>query len=675
MIADPVQLVLSRLRERGHEPHPAGKGWSSTCPTHEDKSPSLSVGVGDTGGAVLHCHAGCEPGAVVAALGLTTRDLFADDLKAPAMRRKVEKPPRTFLTWEAAANSVADGRGTPSMAWEYHDAQGALVGVVCRWNLPEGKKCIPPVSPQPDGSWAATGMAKLRPLYRLPDVIAAETVYVCEGEKAADAIRSLGLIATTSSFGAKAPHLTDWSQLVGKNVVILPDHDEEGEKYAVAVLKLATEAGVASAVIVHLADIWQGIEKADDAYDWVEAHVAIDRDDLVAMLEQLAAAARKDEPTEGPVMVCVADVEPREVSWLWPKRVPLGRLTLLVGRPKEGKSFPTTDMASRVTTGTDWPDGSECPKGSVILISAEDDPHDTIRPRLDAHYADTSRVHLLKAVRYLDEKGKPHEVMFMLVDVVALETALASKPDWKLVVIDPIGSFLGRRTNAHRDNEVRAVLAPVARLAEKYGIAVLVVCHTRKTPGTNADEQTLGSRGFVGIARAVWHMTRDSEDKSRRLLLPGGQNLAGDVTGLAFTINGEPATLSWEREPVAMSADDALAAACEKPRREKPGPAPEKRDEAVEWLSEILAAGPRLTNDIIEQWTNGEGGSKKTLTRAKKALGVEAYRPENPGPWWWRRPAPWDVGQEQEPASRKEDAPDPLDLLGKTPGTIAFPEA
>jgi RecA-family ATPase len=630
--------------------------------------------VGDTGGAVLHCHAGCEPGAVVAALGLITRDLFADDSTAPATSRKVQKPPRTFLTWEAAAESVSDGRGKPSMAWEYHDAQGDLVGVACRWNLPDGKKSIRPVSRQPDGSWAATGMAKPRPLYRLPDVIAAETVYVCEGEKAADAIRSLGLIATTSSFGAKAPHLTDWSQLVGKKVVILPDHDEEGEKYAVAVLKLAIEAGAASAVIVHLADIWHGIEAADDAYDWIDAHDAIHPADLVAALEQLAARARKEEPTEGPILVCMADVEPREVSWLWHGRVPLGRITLLVGRPKEGKSFLTTDMASRVTTGTPWPDGSECPKGSVILISAEDDPHGTIRPRLDAHYADANRVHLLKAVRHVDEKGTPHEVMFTLEDIATLEKALASHPDCKLVVIDPIGSFLGGRTNAHRDNEVRAILAPVARLAEKYGVAVLVVCHTRKSPGTNADEQTLGSRGFVGIARAVWHMTRDSEDKSRRLLLPGGQNLAGDVAGLAFTINGEPARLVWEREPVAMSADDALAAACEKPRREKPGPAPEKRDEAVEWLTELLADGPGLTTDIIERWTKGEGGSKKTLIRAKKALGVEAYRPKNPGPWWWRLPVPWEVGREQKSTSPKEDAPDPLDLLGKTPGTIAFPE-
>ena len=677
MSHDPVNLVLARLRERGHEPRQVGTGWASTCPAHHDTSPSLSVGVGDNGNAVIHCHAGCDPAAIVAALRLETRDLFADGPGSPPQRQRMRKPPRAFPTWEAAAASISQGRGRPAMTWEYRDALDNVVAIVCRWNLPDGKKDIRPVSRQPDGTWAAVGMQEPRPMYRLPELARAQTVYVCEGEKAADALRSLGLTATTSSFGAKSARKTDWAALAGKSVVIVPDHDDEGEAYAADVARLATVAEATSVLIVRLADIWHGIEPGDDAYDWLEAHDATDPADLVSMLEQLAANARQAPPTEGPVLVCMAEVQPREVRWLWPGRVPLGRLTLLVGRPKEGKSFLTTDMASRVTTGTPWPDGTACPKGSVIFISAEDDPADTIRPRLDAHYADPSRVHLLRAVRHVNEKGKPEEVMFTLADAAALEAAIAAVPDCKLVVIDPIGSFLGGRTDAHRDNEVRAVLAPVAGLAEKYNTAVLVVCHTRKSPGTNADEQTLGSRGFVGIARAVWHMSRDRENKSRRLLLPGGQNLAREPSGLAFTISGEPARLCWEREPVAMTADDALAderRAGSKDTRGRPGPAPEKRDEAADWLTAILASGPRPAADILEQWTAGEGGSKKTLARAKQALGVEAYRPDNPGPWWWRLPHEDDAFAAQEPPAQQSPQPGLLDFLGKTPGLHAFPE-
>ena len=98
-------------------------------------------------------------------------------------------------------------------------------------------------------------------------------------------------------------------------------------------------------------------------------------------------AKPKPEPVEEaaraavqPLLTCLADVEARDVAWFWRYRIPMGRITFIVGRPGEGKSFFTIDMTARVTTGTPWPDGAECPLGSVIIISAEDDPHDTIRP-------------------------------------------------------------------------------------------------------------------------------------------------------------------------------------------------------------------------------------------------------------------------------------------------------
>lgn len=341
-------------------------------------------------------------------------------------------------------------------------------------------------------------------------------------------------------------------------------------------------------------------------------------------------------PVPGPIMTCLADVTPRAISWLWPERMPLGRISMLVGRPGEGKSFLTTDVAARVTTGTPWPDGEPCPRGSVLLLTAEDDPADTIRPRLDAHHADVRHVHLLSAVRRVDDDGH-YERLITLADVDAIEAALLKLTDCKLIIIDPIGSFLGGRTDAHRDNEVRGVLAPVARLAEQYGPAVLVVAHRRKSAGSIADDLALGSRAFTGIARAVWHLSRDRENKARRLLLPGKNNLAREGYGLAFSIIGEPARISWERDPVAMSADDALAVESNG-RDQKPGPVAEAPDAASDWLATALADGPRPAKDLMDEWVNGHSGSKRTLERAKQSLAVEAYRPEVPGPWWWRVP-------------------------------------
>lgn len=340
------------------------------------------------------------------------------------------------------------------------------------------------------------------------------------------------------------------------------------------------------------------------------------------------------EPPSNPVLVCMADVQPRQVQWLWPGRVALGRITLVGGFPGLGKSFLTTDMASRVSTGASWPDGSPCPAGSVILISAEDDPSDTIRPRLDAHHADVRRVHLLSAVRRRTKDGRDCEVLFALEDVVALDTALQAHTDCRLVVIDPIGSFLGRRTDAHRDNEVRGVLAPVARLAEKYGPAIVVVSHWNKAWSSVADDLILGSRAFTGIARAVWHLISDVEDKNRQLLLPGKNNLAPGRGGLAFRIQGDPPALVWEPDPVNMSADDALGLKNRAASNKKPGPKPKARDTAAEWLANLLASGPLAAGEVREA-AEAAGCSWRTVQRAADTIEVKRTRSEFKGGWIW----------------------------------------
>jgi putative DNA primase/helicase len=334
----------------------------------------------------------------------------------------------------------------------------------------------------------------------------------------------------------------------------------------------------------------------------------------------------------GPAIVCMADVESRPVNWLWRNRIARGRITLVVGMPGCGKSFVTCDLASRISTGTPWPDGEPCERGRTIFITAEDDPHDTIRPRLDAHHADVSRIHLLSGVKRV-EKGETKELSFTLTDVDILEEALLKVPECRLVVVDPIGSFLGRRCDAHRDNEVRAVLAPIAKLAEQYETAMLLVAHRRKGAATSADDLALGSRAFTGLARSVWHLSRDPETPLRRLLLPGKSNLAAETTGLAFTIAGEPASVHWERDPVAMSADEALA----RENGGRTGGTSTAEDEAVDWLRARLADGPQPAKDTKDA-ASADGIASRTLDRAKRKLNVRAAPDGYRGPWVWRLP-------------------------------------
>jgi hypothetical protein len=211
--------------------------------------------------------------------------------------------------------------------------------------------------------------------------------------------------------------------------------------------------------------------------------------------------------------------------------------------------------------------------------------------------------------------------------------------DLRLVIIDPIGSYLGGSTDSHRDNEVRGVLAPVAALAAKHGPAVMVVAHRRKGTGTVADDLALGSRAFTGIARAVWHLSRDPQDRHRRLLLPGKNNLAPEGDGLAFTIGGQPPSICWERDPVTMTADDALAAE-NGGDDAKPGPDPIARSAAADWLTDELADMQEHPVAGLRESAQAAGMSWRTVQRAADELRVIRHRATYGGGYAWRLPRP-----------------------------------
>ena len=332
-------------------------------------------------------------------------------------------------------------------------------------------------------------------------------------------------------------------------------------------------------------------------------------------------------------LTCMNNVEPRLIDWLWQFWIAQGRITVLVGMPGAGKSYLTCCMAAKISTGRDWPDGSPCDPGSVIFITSEDDPHDTIRPRLDALGADPNRIHLLSGVIRI-ERGETSEMVFTLADIGLLEEHLQEHQDCKLIVIDPIGSYLGGGVDAYRDNDVRAALSPVANLAEKYGVAVLVVMHRRKSTSSFADDTAMGSRAFTAVARSVIHLCSDADDPERRLLLPGKSNLATKPKGLAFAISGDPATLHWEDAPIEMTADDALAR-----EHAKDG----KRDDAADFLRDLLADGEMPAKEVLAAGRD-KGFGQKAMSSALARLGGTKKR-DGFGPggcWRWSLPAPID---------------------------------
>jgi Protein of unknown function (DUF3987) len=292
----PVERLLGSLPDAKR----AGKGWLARCPAHEDRRASLSINEGDDGRALLHCHAGCEVEAICAAVGLKPADLFVPSTstvfqptpaKRENSRRHNGKPARqTFPTACEAVVELERKRGESVASWTYHDPRGEPLGVVIRWDIPAtrnapAEKDILPVSRFSDG-WRIAGMPEPRPLYRLPDLADVNRIYVCEGEKAADAARSIGLTATTSPHGADSSAKADWAALAGKEVVIVPDNDAAGRKYADAVTNIL--AKLTPAPVVKLLEL-PNLPDGGDIVDWIEAHGdAAEPAELRRQLETLA---------------------------------------------------------------------------------------------------------------------------------------------------------------------------------------------------------------------------------------------------------------------------------------------------------------------------------------------------------------------------------------------------
>ncbi len=389
------------------------------------------------------------------------------------------------------------------------------------------------------------------------------------------------------------------------------------------------------------------------------------------------AAAAGPAARRGPALELLdADkVERRAIDWLWPERFALGALSVVAGDPGLGKSQLTMDMAARVSTGSCWPDGTACPLGSVLAISAEDAPDTTIVPRLMAAGADCRKIKILARVNATAADGRPFGRMLSLAeDVPAMRAALDALGDARLVVIDPISAYLAG-VETHRNADVRAVLAPLADLAAALNVAVVAVTHLNKGSGGKALYRLTGSLAFAAAARAVYVVAEqaapageaDGGAPRRRLFLQSKNNLGRwpNGSGHAFTIAaspGEAPRLAWESEPVSADLDAALGeggAACENGG---------KLAEAVAWLRAALSAGPAPAVKLEEAAAEA-GISSITLQRARKAAGAIKAKSGFKSAWTWSLPPNFINGAElhQAQTMMKFGADDELRQDGAAP--------
>ena len=348
----------------------------------------------------------------------------------------------------------------------------------------------------------------------------------------------------------------------------------------------------------------------------------------------------------------MSDVAPRAIRWLWPGRVPLGKVTLLVGDPGRGKSLLALDMAARVTRGATWPDPASgpAPLGSVVMLNAEDDAADTIRPRFEAAGGDVDRAVILRAIGRPEEEG---DLLFSLArDVEVLEGVIRQCKEVRLVVLDPVSAYMAGA--AHSNEGLRQVLAPLRGVADRNGVAVVAISHLTKKSETALLYRAMGSMAYVAAARAVWAVgpdrgsTGSPQAQGRMLFLPVKCNLAGGVTGLAYRIVPSPQdaavpVLAWEPEPVALTAEEGLGISAARPSR---------CETAAKWLEGLLRRGPLPAQDV-ERMGLAAGFSMPTLRRARRVVDVVAFHDGATAPWMLRLPDEGaGMGRADEPATK-----------------------
>ncbi len=308
----------------------------------------------------------------------------------------------------------------------------------------------------------------------------------------------------------------------------------------------------------------------------------------------------------------LADVAPEQVSWLWPGRIPYGKLSLIVGDPGLGKSFLTLDIAARLSTGTPWPEQRDVriEPGNSVILSAEDDPADTIRPRLDAAGADATRVYAIEGVKRTSEGGC--EYFTLDCDLRALEDCIIDRAA-RLCIVDPVSAYLGRR-DSHSNADIRGLLAPLSDLAARHRCAVIAVTHMNKSGASRAMYRAMGSLAFTAAARIAWLVATDNDNPGRRLLLPIKSNLIEDPSGIAFEI--AEGRVSWFYGRIDIDADTVLASSAED-RTECAA--------AADWLTELLVRGPMPVREI-QQAADADCHKWRTVERAKTALGLRSSR-------------------------------------------------
>lgn len=552
-----------------------------------------------------------------------------------------------------AANKVKEGYKADAIH-QYTDIEGNILYVRLRMVNANGNKWIRPLSCDVAGKWTQLKEPVFndgKPLYNLhlltkePD----RTVFIVEGEKCADALIKLGLLATTSG-AAQSAKDANWQILAGREVMLWPDNDDAGLQYAKDVTAKLTSL---NATIKQIDISLLNLAIKGDCVDWlVQFKQVHSRDatkaDIAALplktdliqthasdyLYAVGTMPLPDNYYPTVSLQCAADITPEPIHWLWDGWLAKGKLHIFAGAAGTGKTTIAIALAATITIGGKFPDGSKCPIGSVLIWSGEDSPADTLVPRLMAAGADLSKLH------FVGDTTANYELRAFdpATDMQSLMIKAATIPDLALLIIDPIVNAVAG--DSHKNGEVRRALQPVVDFGEKLNCAVLGITHFSKGgQGKEPLERVTGSLAFGALARIVLATAKVIEgDTTRRIVCRAKSNIGIDDGGYEYDLQqkevktGIFSSYALWGDAIEGSARELLA---EPDNRETGENGNSALDDAKDFLRELLADG-ELAQKQIEADAKGASHSWRTVQRAKKELNIRSSKSKLDNRWYWR---------------------------------------
>ena len=330
---------------------------------------------------------------------------------------------------------------------------------------------------------------------------------------------------------------------------------------------------------------------------------------------------QKKQPTA--ILKTFSQIEEKQLEWLWQGHIPLSMFCIIAGDAGLGKSTISLSISACISRGLPFPDKSTSTIGDCLILAGEDDPAYTIKPRLQALGADMDKIHIL-----MGKRGDQGDDDFTVMDTAILRDAIdqirAQGGDLKLLILDPLESFIGNNVDAYRNNEVRSCLRGLIALAQKERFTILAIQHLTKKTGITANYRISGSIAFGAAARTVWMVTKDPENSHNCLFLNSKMNIAPKKEGYRFSIEsvdgiGVPA---WG-ERVNTDPDDVLNA----PPIPKPAPSQQKVLEIIQErhpaaikakeIQDLTGMSPQQVSNILKELEN-----KGTI---KKATGLYGF--------------------------------------------------